>query len=69
MRQTFEKGMDEKWMREIFQVRKPFMRFGIKNICRLIDLKGEELKGTFYEGELQKVTYSEDKTFEVHKKL
>ena len=33
----------------------------------MIDLKGEELKGTFYEGELQKVTYSEDKTFEVEK--
>ena len=68
MRQTFEKGMDEKWTREIFQVRKPFMRFGIKKY-RLIDLKGEELKGTFYEGELQKVTYSEDKTFEVRKIL
>ena len=54
MRQTFEKGTDEKWMREIFQVRKLFMRFGIIKY-RLIDLKGEELKGTFYKGELQKV--------------
>ena len=66
--QKFEKGMDEKWMREIFQVRKPFMRFGIKNI-RLIDLNGEELKGTLYEWEWQKISYSEDKTFEVEKMI
>ena len=37
----FEKGMDEKWMREIFRVRKPFQGFGIKKY-QLTDLKGEE---------------------------
>ena len=58
--EKFEKGMDEKWTREIFRVRKPFQRFRIKKY-QLTDLKGDELKGTFYKGELQKVSYSEDK--------
>ena len=40
MTQIFDKGMDEKWARKFFQVRKPFVRFGIK-MYRLIDLKGE----------------------------
>ena len=33
------------------------------------DLQGEDLKGTFYEAELQKVTYSSDQTFEVEWEL
>ena len=32
---------------------------------RLQDLQGEDLMRTFYEAELQKVTYSPDQTFEV----
>ena len=34
-----------------------------------MDLKGEELNGTFYEGELQKVSYVEDKFIEIEKVL
>ena len=49
-------------------MRQPFQRFGIKKY-RLTDLKGEELNGTFYEGELQKVSYVEDKFFEIEKVL
>ena len=32
-------------------------------------MQGEDLKGTFYEAELQKVTYSPDQTFEVEWEL
>ena len=35
----------------------------------LQDLQGEDLKGTFYKAELQKVTYSPDQTFEVEWEL
>ena len=49
-----------------FKVRQPFQRFGIKKY-RLMDLKGKELNGTFYEGELQKISYVEDKFFEIEK--
>ena len=34
-----------------------------------MDLKGKELNGTFYEGELQKVSYAEDKFFKIEKVL
>lgn len=63
---TFERAYDEKWTAEIFIIRQPFTRLGIKKY-RLNDLKGEELKGTFYEGELQKVTYSEEGPYDIEK--
>ena len=64
----FAKGTNLKWTREIFKVRQPFQRFRIKKY-RLTDLKGKELNETFYEGELQNVSYVEDKFFEVEKIL
>ena len=66
--EKFEKGTNKKWTREIFKVRQLFQRFRIKKY-RLMDLKGEEVNGTFYEGELQKVSYVEDKFLEVEKVL
>ena len=52
MVQTFQQGHDEKWTREIFEVYQPFRWLGV---CKyhLQDLQGEDLKGTFYEAELQ----------------
>ena len=64
--ERFHRGHDEKWTREIFQIRQPFERFGIPKY-RLTDVQGEELKGTFYEAELQKVEYSENNSFEIEK--
>ena len=61
---TFQKGHDEKWSREIFVVRQPFIRLGIRKY-RLEDIEGEDIKGTFYESELQKVKYSDDREFEI----
>ena len=62
--QTFQWGHDEKWTREIFEVYQPFRWLRVHKY-HLRDLQGEDLKGTFYEAELQKVTYSPDQTFEV----
>ena len=66
--QMFQQGHDKKWIIEIFEVYQPFMCLGV---CKyhLRDLQGENLKGTFYEAELQPVTYSPNQTFEVERKL
>ena len=66
--QMFQWGHDKKWTREIFEVYQPFMHLGV---CKygLCNLQGEDLKGTFYEAELQHVTYSPNQTFEVEREL
>ena len=53
---TFKKAYDEKWTREIFEVVQSFKCFGI---CKyhLCNLDREDIKGTFYEAELQLVDY------------
>lgn len=61
---TFERGHDEKWTTEIFKIVGRLEHSGIPKY-RLEDLQGENIKGTFYDGELQKVPYSEDNSFEV----
>ena len=66
--QTFQQGHDEKWTREIFEVYQPFRWLGVHKY-HLQDLQGEDFTGTFYEVELQKVTYSPDQTFEVEWEL
>ena len=65
---TFERAYDEKWTPEIFVVEQPFSRLGIVKY-RLNDLKGESVKGTFYEAELQRVEYSDQGHFDVEEVL
>ena len=66
MVKTFERAYDEKWTREIFKVVQSFKCFGI---CKyhLCNLDGEDIKGTFYEAELQLVDYSVQGSFEIEK--
>ena len=64
MVKTFERAYDEKWMREIFKIVQSFKHFGIRKYC-LCDLDGEEVKGTFYEPELQLVDYSAQGSFKI----
>ncbi|GFY22690.1 chromo domain-containing protein [Trichonephila clavipes] len=52
----FEKGYEQNWRRELFIVFKIVQRIPI--VYRLKDLQGEEIKGTYYEAELQKVVDS-----------
>ncbi|GFS83448.1 uncharacterized transposon-derived protein F54H12.3 [Trichonephila clavipes] len=49
----FEKGYEQNWRRELFIVFEIVQRIPI--VYRLKDLQGEEIKGTYYEAELQKV--------------
>ena len=51
-------------MREIFKIVQSFKRFGIRKY-HLCDLDGEEVKGTFYEPELQLVDYSAQGSFKI----
>ena len=64
MVKTFERAYDEKWMREILEIVQSFKHFGIRKY-RLCNLDGEEVKGTFYEPELQLVDYSAQGSFEI----
>ncbi|GFX63394.1 chromo domain-containing protein [Trichonephila clavipes] len=49
----FEKGYEQNWRRELFTVYEIVQRTPI--VYRLKGLQGEEIKGTYYEAELQKV--------------
>ena len=54
IRNIFTREYDEKWTGEIFKVTQRIMR-GRLPIYRLKDFHDEEIKGTFYQSELQKV--------------
>ena len=64
IKKTFEKGYTRNWTREIFVVNsiKPTVPVSYK----LLDLKGDNLIGSFYELELQKIDYT-GKAFEIEK--
>ncbi|GFY07394.1 uncharacterized transposon-derived protein F54H12.3 [Trichonephila clavipes] len=49
----FEKGYEQNWRRELFTVYEIVQRIPI--VYRLKDLQGGEIKGTYYEAELQNV--------------
>ena len=63
MVKTFERAYYEKWTREIFKVVQSFKHFGIRKY-HLCNLDGEDIKGTFYETELQLVDYSAQGSFD-----
>jgi len=64
IRTPFAKGYEQKWSREIFVVKNRYpsnpLTYSLK------DLRDENIKGKFYEQELQKVT-KDDNVYEVEK--
>ena len=66
MKRTFEKGYLPNFSKEIFTISKQIPRD--PPVYKLKDLDGEELKGTFYEKELQKII-KEDDVYEIEKIL
>ena len=63
----FEKGYTDNWSEEHFTI---FERLGRKPPAyRLRDLAGEDLKGVFYEAELQRVKIDEDRVYAIEKVL
>ena len=68
LRNIFAREYDEKWSGEIFLVSERRLRGGIP-IYRLKDYLNEDIKGTFYQSELQKVELRESDVFKVEKIL
>jgi len=62
-RQKFDKGYIPRWTEEIFIVEKIVKRPFVVYILK--DQMGEEIEGTFYEEELQKVLLQKDKAFKI----
>lgn len=54
---VFAKGYESNWTDEIFRVQKIVKRVPV--VYRIVDLDSEEITGTFYEPELQKVIFDE----------
>ncbi|WAR31851.1 YMD3-like protein, partial [Mya arenaria] len=68
LKTVFTRAYDQTYSGEIFRVYTRYHR-GILPIYRLQDLQGDEIKGTFYESELQKVHVDGDQTWKVKKVL
>lgn len=58
-KRTFEKGYLPNWTRELFTVSR-LIQGSVPYRYKVEDYNGEELEGTFYESELQKVTKKDD---------
>jgi len=67
-RNTFDRFYDENWTGEVFTIIKRFRRQNI-NVYKIADKKDDELKGTFYETELQKINYDPNAEFHVKEVL
>lgn len=68
LRNVFSREYDQKWSGEVFKISDRFMRGGLP-IYRLKEFNGDEIKGTFYPSELQKVSVADDKLWKVEKVL
>ncbi|WAQ97390.1 YMD3-like protein [Mya arenaria] len=68
LKTVFTRAYDQTYSGEIFRVHTRYHR-GILPIYRLQDLQGDEIKGTFYESELQNVHVDADQTWKVEKVL
>ncbi|WAR11150.1 YMD3-like protein [Mya arenaria] len=68
LKTAFTRAYDQTYSGEVFRVHTRYHR-GILPIYRLQDLQGDDIKGTFYESELQKVHVDTDQTWKVEKVL
>jgi len=65
VRHPFER---QKWTEELFIIRHRFLREGIP-VYQIKDFEDENIDGTFYQQELQKVNKDEDKAWKIEKIL
>ncbi|XP_053389257.1 uncharacterized protein LOC128552253, partial [Mercenaria mercenaria] len=68
LRNVITRAYDQTYSGEVFRVSKRYYR-GILPVYRQNDLQDEEIKGTFYENELQKVDYDPDQAFKIEQIL
>jgi Integrase core domain/Chromo (CHRromatin Organisation MOdifier) domain len=63
-RQPFDKGYLPQWSEEIFKIYKVLQRT-IEPLYKIRDLKEEDIYGTFYEKEIQKIHWDKNKVFSI----
>lgn len=68
LRQPFDREYDERWTGEYFVVKSRMVKQRIP-LYHLQDIDGEDIKGTFYGGELQKVLIDRDVMYRIEKVL
>ena len=68
LKRTFEREYDQKWTSEIFFVKARRIRDG-PQIYTIADFEGEELIGTFYKEEIQKVSSDPKGIYKIEKIL
>lgn len=68
LRRAFQREYDQKWTGEIFKVSRRYRRGGL-SIYKLVDFNGDDIKGTFYQDELQKVTIKDGQLWKIDKIL
>lgn len=66
IRNPFTREYDEKWSGEIFKISQRILRGGLP-VYRVVDFNDEEIKGTFYQSELQKVDVRDDDLWKIEK--
>ena len=66
IRNPFTREYDEKWTEEIFKTSQNIIRGGLP-VYRLKDFHEEEIKGTFYQSELQNVDVRDDDLWKIEK--
>lgn len=66
-KKTFQRTYDEKWTRELFVIVDTQLQAGIW-IYKLKDFAGEEVSGSFYSSELQKVNTNNTSVWEIEKR-
>ena len=68
VRHPFQRDYKQKWTEELFKIRGRYMRDGI-HIYQLKDFDNENIDGTFYGPELQKVNKNKDTLWKIEKVL
>lgn len=68
LRNIFTREYDEKWTGEVFTIYKRFWR-NQTPIYRIKDYNGDEISGSFYQSELQKIDLKDDELWKIDKIL
>jgi len=68
LRNPFTREYDERWTGDIFIVSQRILRGGLP-LYKVKDYDGDEIKGTFYQSELQKIDVRDEDMWKVEKKL
>ena len=68
LKEKFTRYYDQSWTSEIFQISQRKMRDHLP-VYRVRDYNGENIIGTFYEPELQKITYNPDTLYTIERVL